>query len=116
MNFVHTLVAGGTRAGRYIENQMPFFGYNIGFRSCGNFAATAQLDLRYRINHKNYLTLRGAVLQDKDFLKDIVKTAPTSYAFGLEIGQKSIIGPMKLGLQWCDRTNFSVALSVGFDF
>ena len=116
MNFVHTLVAGGTRAGRYIENQMPFFGYNIGFRSCGNFAATAQLDLRYRINHKNYLTLRGAVLQDKDFLKDIVKTAPTSYAFGLEIGQKSIIGPMKLGFQWCDRTNFSVALSVGFDF
>ena len=116
MNFVHTLGAGGTRAGRYIENQIPFFGYNIGFHACGSFAATAQLDIRYRINHKNFFTLRGGILQDKDVLKDIVKTAPTSYAFGAEIGQKSIIGPMMLGVQWCNLTKFSVALSVGFDF
>ena len=116
MNFVHTLGAGGTRAGRYIENQIPFFGYNIGFHACGSFAATAQLDIRYRINHKNFFTLRGGILQDKDVLKDIVKTAPTSYAFGAEIGQKSIIGPMTLGFQWCNLTKFSVALSVGFDF
>ena len=116
MNFVHTLGAGGTRAGRYIENEIPFFGYNIGFHACGSFAATAQLDIRYRINHKNFFTLRGGILQDKDVLKDIVKTAPTSYAFGAEIGQKSIIGPMTLGFQWCNLTKFSVALSVGFDF
>ena len=116
MNFVHTLGAGGTRAGRYIENQIPFFGYNIGFHACGSFAATAQLDIRYRINHKNFFTLRGGILQDKDVLKDIVKTAPTSYAFGAEIGQKSIIGPMMLGVQWCNLTKFSVGLSVGFDF
>jgi len=116
MNFAHTLVAGGTRAGRYIENQIPFFGYNVGFHTCGSFAATAQLDIRYRINHKNFFTIRGGILQDKDVLKDIVKTAPTSYAFGAEIGQKSIIGPMKLGVQWCNLTKFSVGLSVGFDF
>ena len=116
MNFVHTLGAGGTRAGRYIEDQIPFFGYNIGFHACGSFAATAQLDIRYRINHKNFFTLRGGILQDKDVLKDIVKTAPTSYAFGAEIGQKSIIGPMMLGVQWCNLTKFSVGLSVGFDF
>ena len=116
MNFVHTLAAGGTRAGRYIENQIPFFGYNVGFHTCGNFAAMAQMDIRYRINHKNYFTIRGGILQNKDVLKEIVSTAPTSYAFGAEIGQKSIIGPMKLGIQWCNLTKVSVALSVGFDF
>ncbi len=116
MNFVHTLAAGGTRAGRYIENQIPFFGYNVGFHTCGNFAAMAQMDIRYRINHKNYFTIKGGILQNKDVLKEIVSTAPTSYAFGAEIGQKSIIGPMKLGIQWCNLTKVSVALSVGFDF
>ena len=34
----------------------------------------------------------------------------------MEIGQKSIAGPMMLGVQWCDMTGFSVSLSVGFDF
>ena len=116
MNFVHTLAAGGTKAGRYVENQMPFFGYNVGFHACGSFAAMAQMDIRYRINHKNFFTLRGGILQDKDVLKDLVTTAPTSYAFGAEIGHKSIVGPLKLGGQWCNLTKFSVALSVGFDF
>ena len=116
MNFVHTLGVGGTLAGRYIDNQIPFFGFNIGFHACGSFAATAQMDLRYRINHKNFFTLRGGVFQDKDVLKELVTTRPTAYAFGAEIGQKSIIGPMMLGVQWCDINGFSVSLSVGFNF
>lgn len=116
MNFVHTLGVGDTLAGRYIDNQIPFFGFNIGFHACGSFAATAQMDLRYRINHKNFFTLRGGVFQDKDVLKELVTTRPTAYAFGAEIGQKSIIGPMMLGVQWCDINGFSVSLSVGFNF
>ena len=116
MDFIHTLGAGGRLANRYVDNQIPFFGFNVGFHACGSFAAVGQLDLRYRINHKNFLTLKGAVYQDKDKLKEIVTTKPTAYAIGLEIGQKSILGPMALGVQWCDMTKFTVALSVGFDF
>jgi NTE family protein len=116
MNFIHTLAAGGTLASRYIDNQIPFFGFSQGFFVCGNYAATAQMDVRFRLNHKNFLTLRGGVLQDKDVLADLFRTRPTAYAFGAEIGQKSVIGPMKLGVQWCDKTGFSVALSIGFDF
>lgn len=116
MNFVHTLGVGGTLAGRYIDNHIPFFGFNIGFHSCSSFAAVAQLDFRYRINHKNFFTFRGGVFQDKDYIKELVTTRPTAYAFGMEIGQKSIAGPMMLGVQWCDMTGFSLSLSVGFDF
>ena len=116
MNFIHTLSAGGSLASRYIDYQMPFFGISQGFYVCDSFAATAQLDVRFRLNHKNFLTLRGGVFQDKSVLADLVRTRPTAFAVGAEIGQKTIIGPMKLGAQWCDMTGFSVALSVGFDF
>ena len=116
MNFIHTLAAGGTLASRYIDNQIPFFGFSQGFYVCDNFAATAQLDLRFRLNHKNFFTLRGGVFQDKAVLADLVKTPLSAYAFGAEFGQKSIIGPMKLGAQWCSVGGFSVALSIGFDF
>ena len=116
MNFIHNLAVGGTMASRYVDYQLPFFGIATGMYSCGSFAATAQLDLRYRINHKNFLTLRGGLLQAKDVFTDIFKTKPSAYAFGLEIGQKTIVGPMTLGLQWCDMTGFSAALSLGFNF
>ena len=116
MNFVHTLAAGGTLASRYIDNQIPFFGFSQGFFVCDNFAATAQMDIRFRLNHKNFLTLRGGAFQDKSVLADLVKTPLTAYAFGAEIGQKTVVGPMKFGAQWCSMSGFSVALSVGFDF
>jgi NTE family protein len=116
MNFIHTLAVGGTLASRYIDNQIPFFGFSQGFYVCDNYAATAQMDVRFRLNHKNYLTVRGGVFQNKSVLADLVRTRPTAYAFGAEIGQKTIVGPMKLGAQWCSMSGFSVALSVGFDF
>ena len=116
MNFIHTLVAGGTLESRYVDYQIPFFGFSQGFYVCDSFAATAQMDVRFRLNHKNFLTVRGGVFQDKGKLVDLVKTPLSAYAFGAEIGQKTIIGPMRLGAQWCNKTGFSVALSVGFDF
>ena len=116
MNFIHTLAAGGTLASRYIDNQIPFFGFSQGFYACDSVAATAQLDVRFRLNHKNFFTVRGGMFQDKSKLADLVRTPLSAYAFGVEIGQRTIIGPMKLGAQWCNKTRFSVALSVGFDF
>ena len=69
MNFIHTLAAGGTLASRYIDNQIPFFGFSQGFFVCDSFAATAQMDVRFRLNHKNFLTVRGGVFQDKGVLR-----------------------------------------------
>ena len=56
------------------------------------------------------------MFQDKDVFVDLVKTRPTAYAFGVEYGRKTILGPVTLGAQWCNLTGFSFALSVGFDF
>ena len=116
MNFIHTLAIGGIRSHRYIEYQIPFFGINSGFRTSNHFAATAQLDMRYRINNKNFLTFRGGIMQNQGTLKEMVSSKLSAYAFGAEIGQKSVVGPMLLGVQWCDLTGLSLSLSLGFDF
>ena len=116
MNFIHTLGAGGALAGRYIENQLPFFGFSTGFETCRHFAATAQADLRYRINHKNFVTVRAGAYQDADTFKNMYKGALSAYAFGVEFGQKSVAGPMRISGQWCNVTGFSAFLTVGFDF
>ncbi|MBR3285100.1 MAG: patatin-like phospholipase family protein [Bacteroidales bacterium] len=114
MNFIHTLGVGGMMAGRYIDNQIPYFGFNTGFQACGSFVLSTQVDLRYRINHKNFFTLRAGMFQDKDRLVELVNTKPTGYAFGAEIGQKTILGPFRLGVQWCSIRGFSVSGSIGF--
>lgn len=116
MNFIHTLGVGGMMAGRYIDNQIPYFGFNTGFQACGSFMLSTQVDLRYRINHKNFFTLRAGMFQDKDRLVELVNTKPTGYAFGAEIGQKTIVGPFRLGVQWCSIRGFSVSGSIGFYF
>lgn len=116
MNFIHSLAVGSIRAGRYVDYQMPFFGIVSGFQTCSHYAATTKLDLRYRINHKNFVTLRGGSFHNEDSMRNLLKVKPTAYAFGAEIGQKSMVGPMLLGVQWCDLTGFSVSLSLGFDF
>ena len=116
MSFMHTLTVGGTLAGRYMDNQLPYFGFNTGFQACGNYATSVQVDLRYRINHKSFFTLRTGMFQDKDKLAELVNTAPTAYAFGAEFGRKTPVGPLALGAQWCSLRGFSVAMSIGFNF
>lgn len=116
MNIIHNLAVGGIQAGRYVDYQIPFFGFSSGFQSCKHYAATTKLDLRYRINHKNYLTLRGGSFHDENVMKNLWKSKPTAYALGAEIGQKTVFGPMLLGVQWCDLTGFSLSFSFGFNF
>lgn len=116
MNMTHSLAVGGILPGRYVDYQIPFFGFNSGFHACEHYSATTKVDFRYRINHKNYLTLRAGSFHDDDVIDNLWKSKPTAYAFGAEIGQKTIAGPMLLGIQWCDLTGISVSVSFGFDF
>jgi hypothetical protein len=44
------------------------------------------------------------------------KSRPTAWAAGLEYARQSVLGPIRIGAQWCDITGFSMNMSVGFDF
>ena len=115
MNFVHTLSAGGIVAGRYLENQLPFFGYSTGCYVYERALAVGQLDLRAEIGHANLISLQGALLVNSDKFSTILRDAKV-WAVGLEYGRKTIAGPLRLGAHWCNETGFGATLSFGFDF
>ncbi len=116
INYAHTIAAGGIRAARYGDYQMPFFGFSSGFRILRRFSGIAQADLRYRFGRKLYLTAQGALLQDADDLHGMWSKAPTTWAAGAEIGYKTIGGPLKIGIHWCGMTGFGITGSYGFYF
>ncbi len=115
MALLHSLGVGGTMEGRYLENQIPFFGIPTGLRVYDDITGTAQLDIRYRINRKNYGTIRGGVLQNAPTVRSFF-SAPIAYAFGAEYGLKTVVGPLMVGGSWCNLTGFGVSFSFGFNF
>lgn len=116
MNPRHAVAVGGIKAGRYLEHQMPFFGFSSGFLKCNSLSGTATLDLRFCFARKNFLTLRGGLFQDSPSYKEFLTSGVTAWAAGVEYARQSILGPLRIGAQWCDLTGFSASMSVGFDF
>ena len=111
----HLLVAGGTLPGRYVEHQIPFFGYAHGFYICDQVATSAELDFRWRLSHKNYLTIKGGLFEDAPKINQMFRDRPV-LAVGLDFGRKTIAGPFKLGAFWCNQTGWGASLSFGMDF
>ena len=110
-------VAGGSLAGRYIEQQVPFIGINYAtpFESK---MLLARADLRVRLSSNNYITLIANALKDsKSFDSDLLLTGNTAFGCALEWGYDSIGGPIKANIHWSNITHSVGAyLSLGFDF
>ena len=115
MHARHAIAVGGFMANRYVERQIPFIGFPIGYRESTRFTLVPQLDLRYRFLRKNYATLRASTLHRLDIIKEIAYVNP-EWAVGVEYSRQSIVGPLRLAVQWCDITRFTVYASIGFEF
>ena len=114
MNPMYVVSVGGTRAGRYLDYQMPFFGFATGYRPCGAASGTLQMDLRYRFARKDYITLRGGVFHNPGSWREFFVTAPQVWATGLEYGRKTALGPLTIGFSWCNITKLTANFSLGF--
>ena len=121
LHIAHRTMVGGLIPGRYYEYQLPFFGLTRGFRYQVGYNASPQADVRFRLNHKTYLTGRSALLVNStqfrklfDFKDEFAQSS--DYAFGLEFGRKTALGPVQLGVAWSKRTHFGWYFSLGFDF
>ena len=115
MNPRHVVSVGGFLRNRYVDHQLPFFGFPGGYCNCRPLSGVAQLDFRYRIAGKHFVTLRGGLFQDANALKDFFRNVPV-YAVGAEYACRSIVGPLKFSAQWCSVGGVSAFVSVGFDF
>ena len=115
--FTNTM--GGSLAGRYLEQQIPFFGINNA-AAMSNILGIARADLRFKVSSNNYLTAiyNYALTTDqfKGFLewKDKVQDY---HGFGLQYTYNSIVGPLSFNVHWSDYTDkVGAYVSLGFDF
>lgn len=105
--------AGGTMAGRYYDQQIPFIGYNM-VRACERILTTVDLELRFKVGKKIYLSAIGAAMHDGSSLKEM---ADPVYAAGLQFGYNSKFGPIMANLHWNSSFNkVGFYFGIGYDF
>ena len=108
---------GGTMAGRYIDQQIPFCGFG-GMMLVDNYLATADAALRLRFGKNLFTTFQAGAFKAEDTLKgfvDIENKLVLGACF--ELGYKTIAGPLRLDVRWNDLNNkVGAYISFGYDF
>jgi NTE family protein len=113
---IHTNFAGGRLAGRYIEDQIPFFGFDHVYM-LGDLVANAVAELRFNPFRNLYVSTLGGVIITDDKLIEMVKhPLPDVYAFGAEAAYDTIVGPVRLSVHWSNAFHWGAHVSLGFDF
>ena len=112
---IHGNIMGGTLAGRYMDQQLPYlgFGYTHVFQ---NVLTSISLDTRYRILDNHYVFLSGAYARDFQNFKTIFDHKPM---FGARLGYayNSAIGPIAGNLFWSNYTGkVGAYISIGYNF
>ena len=111
----HAVSIGGFLANRYVERQIPFIGFSTGYRDIDTFTFVPQLDLRFRFLRKNYATVRASTFHRSYALYEMFDASPI-WAVGAEYSRQSIVGPLRVAVQWCKITGLTAYASIGFDF
>ena len=115
MNPKHRVVVGGMQEGRYLEHQIPFFGYSINYHQTDKFVGVATLDLRARAG-RTFITARGGMYQTTQELGTFFSSPLQAWAVGAEVGRQTPLGPLKIGASWCNYSHFTMHASFGFVF
>ena len=116
---------GGCMYGRYMEQQIPFVGWND-VALMDNHVLVANLGLRLDVLKPMFFSVNGGYLRTSNKIASIFTPQSsfddTTYArqyFGaaLEVGYDTVIGPVRGTLRWSDYTSkLQFGLSIGFDF
>ena len=108
---------GGTMAGRYIDQQIPFCGFG-GMMLVDNYLATVDAALRLRFGKNLFTTFQAGAFKSEDTLKGFVDYR-NKLVLGacVELGYNTIVGPLRLNVRWNDMTkNVGAYVSFGYDF
>lgn len=112
---VYHNVMGGDFAGRYVEQQLPFIGLpNGAFRR--NFMMIGRMDARLSVAKSHYISAIFNAAYDFD---NFGKFELGEHLFGaaLEYAYDSVLGPLKLDIQWNSLTKkLGAYVSLGFNF
>lgn len=113
----HLNYVGGDMAGRYLEQQIPFIGFNDVLATDRH---TAVLNLAFRLNPVEDLfisAIGGYIKMEEDFRDMMKDMRPDYYGLGMEVGYNTIAGPLKANVHWSDLThNVGFYIALGLDF
>ena len=116
ISILHTNMVGGTIDKRYTEGQVPFFGIN-NLVPCDEHMAVASLELRVNPFNKLYFSALAGLVESNDTFSEMFSGfTPDFYAFGLQAGYNTPLGPLKFDLHWNQVHKFGVYFSFGYDF
>lgn len=106
---------GGSLAGRYIDQQMPFLGVT-NLYAMKNILTVYRTDLRFRLARNHYLTGIVNYARDCDVLKNYA-VGPGHFGAAVEYSFDTIFGPLSANVHWSDITGkVGFYLSAGYSF
>ena len=106
---------GGTIAGRYVDQQIPFIGIT-NLAAMKSILTVYGLDLRFRLARNHYLTGIVNYARDCDHFRDYAQGLGY-FGAGIEYAFDTIFGPIKGNVHWSNMTRKAgVYLSAGFNF
>ncbi len=115
--FTNTI--GGSMAGRYLDQQIPFIGINNA-AAVQKSLGVVRADWRFRLLKNNYLSLIANYMASCDDLSSLKKWKDEVKDYigcGVQYTYNSIIGPVSTNIHWSDYThNLGFYFSLGFDF
>ncbi len=108
---------GGTIAGRYLSQQLPFIGLNNA-TFVDNSVGIARLDLRKQMWGNHYVYLQANYLRTDETLGGMLSSSAEDYiGLGLEYSYDTRVGPLSLNVFWSDYNhNVGVYASIGYAF
>jgi len=103
----------GTMEGRYYEQQIPFIGFN-GLHKSLELLTEVDLELRFKIGKRLYLSLIGASYHDGT-IEEL--NGSTVYAAAIQAAYKTKFGPIKANVHWeSENRRVGFYLGAGYDF
>ncbi len=112
---VYSNVIGGSVAGRYFDQQMPFVGLT-GATVLDRRVTMARTDFRFRFLKNHYVSaICNYAYTNENFKK--IKEGQGIFGAGLQYSYKTIFGPITGNVHWSSLTRkVGVYVSVGYDF
>lgn len=112
---VFSNVVGGSIAGRYFDQQMPFVGL-LNATFLDRRLTLARTDFRFNVTGNHYITgICNYLYTNRDF--KTIKEGRGIFGAGIEYAYDTIIGPVSANVHWSSLTNrVGVYVSVGYIF
>lgn len=113
--FMFMNMMGGSLAGRYSDQQVPFIGLN--YAACmDNIMAILRTDFQFNVAKNHYVTAMFNYAHEAHSFKQFLNGGDY-VGGGFQYAYNSIIGPISLDLHWSNMTKYpGLYASIGFNF